>query len=70
MAKGLLPTLTAARWLVWLKLAKLVDGPLTLYHSMSARSFRPLWTIEELGLPCTLKMLPFPPRVHARRQHE
>jgi glutathione S-transferase len=39
---------------------------ITLYHSMSARSFRPLWTIEELGLPCTLKMLPFPPRVHAR----
>jgi glutathione S-transferase len=30
---------------------------------MSARSFRPLWTLEELGLPYELKMLPFPPRV-------
>jgi glutathione S-transferase len=37
-----------------------------LYHSMSARSFRPLWTLEELGLSYTLKMLPFPPRRHAR----
>lgn len=35
-----------------------------LYHSMSARSFRPLWMLEELGLPYELKMLPFPPRVH------
>lgn len=39
---------------------------LTLFHCMSARSFRPLWTLEELGLPYTLKMLAFPPRVHAR----
>lgn len=39
---------------------------ITLYHCMSARSFRPLWTLEELGLPYTLKMLPFPPRVHSR----
>ncbi len=37
----------------------------TLYHCMSARSFRPLWTLEELRLPYVLKMLPFPPRVHA-----
>jgi glutathione S-transferase len=29
---------------------------------MSARSFRPLWMLEELGLPYELKMLPFPPR--------
>lgn len=36
---------------------------LTLYHCISARSFRPLWTLEELGLPYALKMLPFPPRV-------
>lgn len=35
----------------------------TLYHCMSARSFRPLWMLEELGLPYVLKMLPFPPRV-------
>ena len=34
-----------------------------LYHCMSARSFRPLWMLEELGLPYELKMLPFPPRV-------
>ncbi len=31
---------------------------------MSARSFRPLWMMEELGLPYVLHMLPFPPRVH------
>jgi glutathione S-transferase len=36
---------------------------LTLYHCMSARSFRPLWTMEEMGLGYELKMLPFPPRV-------
>src|SRR5438105_6610894 len=38
----------------------------TLYHCMSARSFRPLWMLEELGLPYELKMLPFPPRAKAR----
>lgn len=37
-----------------------------LYHCVSARSFRPLWMLEELQLPYTLHMLPFPPRVHAR----
>jgi glutathione S-transferase len=37
-----------------------------LYHCMSARSFRGLWTLEELGLPYELVMLPFPPRQHAR----
>lgn len=35
---------------------------ITLYHCVSARSFRPLWMLEELGLPYALKMLPFPPR--------
>jgi glutathione S-transferase len=39
---------------------------ITLYHCARARSFRPLWTLEELGLPYDLKMLPFPPRVHAK----
>lgn len=39
---------------------------ITLYHCMSARSFRPLWTLEELGLSYTLVMLPFPPRVHRK----
>jgi len=36
---------------------------ITLYHCVSARSFRPLWMLEELGQPYELKMLPFPPRV-------
>lgn len=35
---------------------------MTLYHCVSARSFRPLWMLEELGLPYELKVLPFPPR--------
>ena len=39
---------------------------ITLHHCVSARSFRPLWTLEEIGLPYALKMLPFPPRVLAR----
>ena len=39
---------------------------ITLHHCVSARSFRPLWLLEELGLPYTLRLLPFPPRVHAR----
>ena len=30
---------------------------------MSARSFRPLWMLEELNVPYELVMLPFPPRV-------
>jgi glutathione S-transferase len=34
-----------------------------LYHCVSARSFRPLWALEEIGLPYELKMLSFPPRV-------
>jgi glutathione S-transferase len=34
-----------------------------LYHCMSARSFRPLWMLEELSLPYELKLLHFPPRV-------
>jgi glutathione S-transferase len=39
---------------------------LTLYHCVSARSFRPLWMLEELQAPYALKMLPFPPRAHER----
>ena len=34
-----------------------------LYHCRSARSFRPLWALEEAGAPYELVMLPFPPRV-------
>ena len=37
-----------------------------LYHCDGARSFRPLWMLEEMGLPYELKMLPFPPRVFAK----
>ena len=37
-----------------------------LYHCAGSRSFRPLWALEELGLPYELKMLPFPPRVFAK----
>ena len=40
---------------------------ITLYHCAAARSFRPLWTLEEVGgIPYELKMLPFPPRVLAK----
>jgi glutathione S-transferase len=39
---------------------------ITLHHCLSARSFRPLWMLEELGIPYELKVLPFPPRVLAR----
>ncbi len=39
---------------------------ITLYHCAAARSFRPLWMLEELGLQYELKMLPFPPRVFAK----
>ena len=39
---------------------------ITLYHCDGARSFRPLWMLEELGLAYELKMLPFPPRVFAK----
>ena len=37
---------------------------LTLYHCISARSFRVLWMLEELALPYELRMLAFPPRAH------
>lgn len=39
---------------------------ITLWHCLSARSFRPLWTLEEMGLAYELRMLPFPPRALAR----
>jgi glutathione S-transferase len=37
-----------------------------LYHCINARSFRPLWTLEELGLSYELVVLPFPPRAHCK----
>jgi len=39
---------------------------ITLWHCADARSFRPLWALEELGVPYELKMLPFPPRFRAK----
>ena len=39
---------------------------IVLHHCVSARSLRPLWLLEELGLPYELRMLPFPPRALAR----
>ena len=39
---------------------------ITLHHCVSVLSFRPLWMLEELGIPYQLRMLPFPPRVLAR----
>jgi glutathione S-transferase len=37
-----------------------------LYHCADARSFRPLWALEELGLDYELTVMPFPPRVLAK----
>src|SRR5258706_15632097 len=66
--------MSGARWLETRAKAALLtmrDGGrrndmITLYHCDGARSFRPLWMLEELGLPYELKMLPFPPRVFAK----
>ena len=33
-----------------------------LYHCVRARSMRPLWTLEEMGLDYELITMPFPPR--------
>lgn len=39
---------------------------ITLYHCKGARSLRPLWALEEMGLQYELHVLPFPPRVHQK----
>ena len=39
---------------------------LKLYHCKNARSLRPLWMLEELGLAYELVVLPFPPRAFAK----
>jgi glutathione S-transferase len=36
-----------------------------LWHCPDARSFRVLWTLEELAIPYELHLLPFPPRERA-----
>jgi glutathione S-transferase len=41
-----------------------------LHHCISARSFRPLWLLEELGLPYRLRVWPFPPRAKDKRYFE
>ena len=33
-----------------------------LYHCKGARSVRPLWTLEEMGIPYELETMQFPPR--------
>ncbi|HJW40684.1 MAG TPA: glutathione S-transferase family protein [Rhizomicrobium sp.] len=33
-----------------------------LYHCKGARSVRPLWTLEEMGIGYELESMPFPPR--------
>lgn len=44
--------------------------PVTLYHCPGARSMRPLWTLEEMGLEYELVTLPFPPRFLQREYLE
>ena len=34
-----------------------------LYHCKGARSLRPLWTLEEMGIPYELETMKFPPRL-------
>ncbi|MNQ97967.1 Glutathione S-transferase GstA [compost metagenome] len=43
---------------------------LALYHCVSARSFRVLWALEEMGLSHRLVMMDFPPRLHAKEFFE
>ena len=37
-----------------------------LWHCNGARSLRPLWALEEMGLEYELEVLPFPPRIFQR----
>ena len=39
---------------------------IVLHHCTGARSMRPLWTMEEMGIPYDLKVWPFPPRALAK----
>jgi len=40
-------------------------GP-KLWHCHNARSLRPLWAMEEMGIEYDVEMLPFPPRVYRK----
>ncbi len=42
------------------------DPQIRLWHCHNARSLRPLWALEEMGIPYTLEVLPFPPRFFKR----
>ena len=44
----------------------MTETKIQLWHCVDARSFRALWTLEELELDYELKMLPFPPRAHGK----
>ena len=37
-----------------------------IYHCDHSRGMRPIWTAEEMGIKYSVKMLPFPPRVHKK----
>jgi glutathione S-transferase len=37
-----------------------------LWHCASARSLRPLWALEEMGIDYDVEILPFPPRIFQR----
>ena len=41
-----------------------------LWHCNGARSLRPLWALEEMGLDYELEILPFPPRIFQREYLE
>ena len=41
---------------------------ITLYHCVSARSFRPLWLLEELGLPYQLDRVGTPAKKMSQEQ--
>ena len=41
-----------------------------LWHCSGARSLRPLWALEEMGLEYEVEILPFPPRIFQREYLE
>ncbi|MEH6822504.1 MAG: glutathione S-transferase family protein [Motiliproteus sp.] len=45
-------------------------GLIKLWHCHSARSLRPLWALEEMGLAYQLEVLAFPPRVFHKEYFE
>jgi glutathione S-transferase len=40
----------------------MTDSKMKLYHCADARSLRPLWALEEMGLTYELINMQFPPR--------